>query len=152
LPVQLTKSGVRIGDAVQPLLSGTMHYWRIARSLWEECLLKMKGMGFSIVETYIPWSVHEISEGQFDFGRIVPEKDIAAFMLEKGADVNAQSNDGRTALIEAAYRGNTEIVKFLIDKGAQVNVQNSEKWSPLMWAASFGWSETVKLLIDKVQN
>ncbi|MGJ7046201.1 beta-galactosidase [Thermoanaerobacterium thermosulfurigenes] len=37
-------------------------------------------MGFKIVETYIPWSIHEIKKGQFDFGNIDKNKDINEFL------------------------------------------------------------------------
>ncbi|MBU2598236.1 MAG: ankyrin repeat domain-containing protein [Actinobacteria bacterium] len=39
--------------------------------------------------------------------------------IEKGADVNAKSNDGRTALMIASEKGYTDIVKYLIEKGAK---------------------------------
>ena len=42
-----------------PLYSGSIHYWRMAPETWETALINAKNMGFSIVETYIPWGVHE---------------------------------------------------------------------------------------------
>ena len=42
--------------------------------------------------------------------------------LDKGADVNAKTRYGATALTFAADRGHVEIVKLLIARGADVNV------------------------------
>src|SRR5687767_4546858 len=45
--------------------------------------------------------------------------------LDKGADVNAKTRYGATALSFAADRGNVELVKLLIARGANVNAQDS---------------------------
>lgn len=37
--------------------------------------------------------------------------------LEKSADINAESKDGRTALMIASEKGYTNIVKYLVEKG-----------------------------------
>lgn len=39
-------------------------------------------MGLRMVETYVPWGVHERSDGSFDFGRFDPRLDIARFLEE----------------------------------------------------------------------
>jgi ankyrin repeat protein len=43
------------------------------------------------------------------------------YLISKGADVNAWSDDDRTPLVDAVSAGNLEIVKFLVSKGADVN-------------------------------
>ena len=45
--------------------------------------------------------------------------------LDKGADVNAKTRYGATALTFAADKGHIEIVKLLIARGADVNVQDT---------------------------
>jgi len=47
-------------------------------------------MGFTMISIYIPWEVHEISKGRFDFGEINPSNDIDAFLTlceEKGFSI-----------------------------------------------------------------
>jgi outer membrane protein assembly factor BamB len=45
--------------------------------------------------------------------------------LERGADVNAKTRYGATALTFAADKGHVAIVKLLLDRGADVNAQDS---------------------------
>lgn len=40
----------------------------------ETALINAKNMGFSIVETYIPWGVHEPERNEFDYGKKTREK------------------------------------------------------------------------------
>jgi len=47
-------------------------------------------------------------------------------LVENGADINARSDGGYTALMFASNEGSVETVKFLIDKGADVNIKNEK--------------------------
>ncbi len=72
------------------LIGGSVHYWRLDRSLWPDILDRVKEMGFHTICTYIPWSVHEIARDEFDFGAIDANLDIDAFLVlceEKGLHV-----------------------------------------------------------------
>lgn len=50
--------------------------------------------------------------------------DAAKVLLDAGADVNFQNNDGSTALHTAAFFCHPEIVKMLLDKGADKSLKN----------------------------
>jgi uncharacterized protein len=76
--------------------------------------------------------------------------EIARFLIEKGADVDARGTT--TALIMAAAFGHKEILKLLIDKGADVNLVSPGGVSALMLAAYMGELEAVKILLDKGAN
>jgi hypothetical protein len=82
----------------------------------------------------------------------------AQFAIEKGADVNAKAENGNMALIEAAWRGNADVVRLLIDKGADINARGYNGNTALIFAVLDGHSEVegqnghpevVRLLIDK---
>ena len=52
------------------------------------------------------------------------KRDIARVLLQSGADVNFQNNDGSTALHTAAFFCRPEIVQLLLDKNADKTVVN----------------------------
>ncbi|HEL0569443.1 TPA: beta-galactosidase [Streptococcus equi subsp. zooepidemicus] len=59
------------------ILSGAIHYFRIAPDSWPRVLYQLKALGFNTVETYIPWNMHEPRKGQFTFEGIA---DVEAFL------------------------------------------------------------------------
>ena len=66
---------------------------------------------------------------------------IAAFLIDRGADVNAKNQDGATALHSAAFFGRAEIAELLIQKGADVNAKN-RKGETASDSTAFDWQTT----------
>ena len=56
-------------------------------------------------------------------------------LLRLGANVHAQRQDGRTALMSAALKGHDTVVDVLIREGADVCSPSGDGWTPLMLAA-----------------
>lgn len=50
---------------------------------------------------------------------------MAKMLIDAGADLNLQNNDGSTALITAAFFCRPEIVKMLLEKGADKTIKNN---------------------------
>ncbi|MEJ0104527.1 MAG: ankyrin repeat domain-containing protein [Bacteroidota bacterium] len=50
--------------------------------------------------------------------------EIAKTLIDAGADLNFQNNDGSTALITASFFGRPEIVQLLLAKGADKTIKN----------------------------
>jgi hypothetical protein len=73
------------------------------------------------------------------FGQV----EAAKLLIEKGANVNAKSNDGATALHGAAFFCQTEIVKLLLAKGAVVDAKNIRGETPLD-AVAGEWSQELE--------
>ncbi len=68
------------------------------------------------MQTYTPLMV-AAREGNFE---------IAKWLVENGANVNARARDGHTALMMAAYNRYPDIVKLLIQNGADVNAVSNQ--------------------------
>lgn len=78
--IEIAGRALRIGARDVPLYSGAMHYWRLERDAWRPALQEIQNLGMSIVETYVPWGVHELTRGHFDFGERDPRNDLGAFL------------------------------------------------------------------------
>ncbi|MDQ7824145.1 MAG: ankyrin repeat domain-containing protein [Candidatus Eremiobacteraeota bacterium] len=63
-------------------------------------------------------------------------KDIVLYLLSKGADINAVSDEGLTLLIDAASFGKTEMAALFLSRGAAVNAKDRQGKSSLHYAAS----------------
>jgi ankyrin repeat protein len=61
---------------------------------------------------------------------------MVKLLVERGADVNAKTTDGRTALIFACNMGMTEVVKLLVERGADVNAKTTDGHTPLSVAVN----------------
>jgi len=59
---------------------------------------------------------------------------LMMFLVQQGADVNAQNKDGVAAIHFAASDGSLERMEYLVDKGAKVDLP-SGGGTPLHWAA-----------------
>ncbi|MEO5977104.1 MAG: ankyrin repeat domain-containing protein [Chryseolinea sp.] len=61
---------------------------------------------------------------------VFDKPEMAKVLLDAGADINFQNNDGSTALHTAAFFCRPEIVKMLIDKGADKTIKNKYGATP----------------------
>uniref|UniRef100_A0A3Q3G8R0 Uncharacterized protein n=1 Tax=Kryptolebias marmoratus TaxID=37003 RepID=A0A3Q3G8R0_KRYMA len=68
-------------------------------------------------------------------------------LLEKGANVNCQDEDGRTALSHACEMGHLDVVKLLVQFNADPDVSDAWGNSPLMYAAFSGHSQILEFLV-----
>jgi beta-galactosidase len=84
LAIKVRYNGLEIDGNLLPLFSGTFHYWRSAREDWGAIFDQIKVLGFSVVETYVPWAIHEVREGEFDFGKMDDRKDLDAWLTLAG--------------------------------------------------------------------
>ena len=68
--------------------------------------------------------------------KVSPEEEktaieVITLCLERGADVNAASNTGQTALHGAALIGTNDIVRFLVERGARLDAKTTGGRTPL---------------------
>jgi len=73
--------------------------------------------------------------------------EVARALIEAGADVNLQNNEGSSALHTAAFLCRTEIVRMLLENGANKELKNIYGSTPLVSVA--GPFEEVKPIYDE---
>ena len=78
-PVRLVRGGIEIAGELVPLLAGSVHYWRLDPNEWRTCLEAVRDLGLRLVDTYIPWNVHEVAPGKLELGETDPQRDITRF-------------------------------------------------------------------------
>jgi uncharacterized protein len=75
--------------------------------------------------------------------------DVAKLLVDAGADVNLQSNDGLTALLAASAEGYLDIMTLLIEANADINAKERVNlWTPLISASGENQLAAVELLIE----
>ena len=82
------------------------------------------------------------------------DTEMVKFLIDNGADVNAQDVNGLTPLYVTAYavNGNITIAKMLIEKEAIVHAKTKIGCTPLYAASVSGHLEIVKCLIENGAN
>ena len=75
-------------------------------------------------------------------------RDIAAYLLKTGAQIDMVVQFGKTALLGSSYLGNHDVLTLLLDSGADVNLANLKGDTALILAAQQGFTAIVKALIQ----
>lgn len=65
--IEITQQGVIVDGKQIQIISGAMHYFRIHPDLWDDRLDKAVAFGLNAIETYVPWNLHELHQGEFNF-------------------------------------------------------------------------------------
>lgn len=74
---------------------------------------------------------------------------ITKLLIAHGADVNAATRFGHTALQVAAYRGNLAVAKLLLDAGADINAANGYHGGPLPCAILHRQTKMAAFLLNR---
>ncbi len=73
----LKQDGAYLGEQLFYPVIGDIHYFRIYPTDWERRLLLCKEFGLNVIQTYVPWNLHEPKRGEFCFSGIC---DIDAYL------------------------------------------------------------------------
>jgi beta-galactosidase len=76
----------------RPILSGSVHYFRVLPQQWRHRLLMLKALGLNTVDTYVPWNVHEPAPGSYVFDGLA---DVEGFLEEaRSVDLSVMLRPG----------------------------------------------------------
>ena len=78
--------------------------------------------------------------------------DIAAELIQCGAELNATNNDGKNALWLACFSDNLKLINLLIESGVNPDNQNDNGTTCLMYASSASKTEVVAQLLKAGAN
>jgi len=76
-------------------------------------------------------------------------REVAALLLDHGAQVNARTDDQQTALICASGEGRANLVDFLLERGADIESIDEKGYTALLMAAEKGYSKAIAILLDR---
>jgi beta-galactosidase len=62
------RGGAASGARRVPVYAGALHYWRAPVAQWRAALARLHGVGLTLVETPVPWRVHEPRPGAWAWG------------------------------------------------------------------------------------
>jgi ankyrin repeat protein len=95
----------------------------------------------------VPWDVREVLSDAFYVACRNGHTDVARFLLQRGADVDARGFFGGTALHWAAGHGHLETVQLLLAHGAITDLEDDEfHATPRGWAEHGGRRDIADLL------
>jgi beta-galactosidase len=128
---KLAGRALQLGQHQEPLYSGAVHYFRLKPSAWRPALEGLRSLGLNMVETYVPWGVHELRDGSYDFGQYDPQKDLGAFLdLAHSLGLYAFVRPGPNINAELTYFGLPRRIVF--DEACQAR---SSRGRPLPFIA-----------------
>lgn len=77
----------------------------------------------------------------------IDHTNVARLLLERGADVQCQDNNGKTPLLCAASDGRLDLCRLLLAFNADVDHSDGHQCTPLLSAASMGHGIIIDLLL-----
>lgn len=79
-------------------------------------------------------------------------REVAAYLIENGADLNILDSDNYTPLQMAAQKASYELAKLLIDKGADVRIKNGKGTDALFIADGQDYVAIMNNLYERVKD
>ena len=86
------------------LFAAEVQYWRLDPDCWRPVLEAALEAGLPGISSYVPWEVHEVAPGRFDFeGSTHPARDLVRYLdLVRELVVFERSDDGELGISSPA--------------------------------------------------
>lgn len=97
---------------------------------------------------------HKLEAYDVEYNRKNASKEVkfAEILIKEGADVNAKTDRGKTALHFAAVYSKNDLVELLIKNGADINARDNDGLTAYQVAKREGHKRLCRLLIDNGAN
>lgn len=93
------------------------------------------------------WQDPESGLSPLHWAAIGRRGDIAAWLLEQGADMTLQDKQGLTAMHYAAHAIDAEALNLLLAAGADIEARNEKGETPLMFAVERSKPDNIRILV-----
>ena len=110
------------------------------RKLFDDAEAAGTPLDASVYQVYMITPLHEAA----DLGHT----ECCAVLLEKGAPLDAQMQDGQTPLHVAAFNGHVATVELLLENRADMDARNELAYTPLHSAIAKGHIDVMKALLE----
>ncbi|SCB87223.1 ankyrin repeat domain-containing protein [Bacillus wiedmannii] len=80
------------------------------------------------------------------------DTETAMKLIQDGANINVEGDNGETPILAATYQNHVETVKALIGAGANIERKDEKQSNPFLYASREGYTDIVKLLINAGVN
>ena len=117
----------------------------LMHAAWQGRLAAVKwlvGRGASVNREPLKWTA-------LHYAVFAGHEDVAAYLIEQGANINARSTNGSSVLMMAVFEGRAELAKRLIASGADTNVKNDKGDGALEWAFKYKHAEIARIVSDQ---
>ncbi|WP_419198881.1 ankyrin repeat domain-containing protein [Wolbachia endosymbiont of Rhagoletis cingulata] len=78
--------------------------------------------------------------------------DMVSFLIDKGANIEIRSKEGKTPLYLAVEEAKQNIINLLLDRGADIEAKNNDGRTPLYLAAYNNDSGVIELLCNRIKT
>lgn len=76
------------------------------------------------------------------------QKEVAEYLMDQGADINARSPNGSSVLMMAAYEGKDELAIRLMERGADPKIRNENGNTALDWAMKYDHTKVARVITN----
>jgi len=117
----------------------------LMHAAWQGRLAAVKwlvGRGASVNREPMKWTA-------LHYAVFAGHEDVAAYLIEQGANINARSTNGSSVLMMAVFEGRAELAKRLIAGGADTGVKNDKGDGALEWAFKYKHAEIARIVSDQ---
>jgi ankyrin repeat protein len=132
---------IKVDIPEQPLRSNSLFHISVARKNFEK------------IEEYIsagyPIDMLAADGTPMHWALACDGVEMLRYLIDKGAEVDARSDQGTTPLMHAVQKKDIEKTTFLIEQGADPNAVDNRGFTALHRVAEAGYIKLVKFLIEK---